>query len=287
MHRSERLSTVPARLLGVLLRLIVAAYCLTSVAALTWTVYTSLKSDRDLFGRGPWALPETWHPENYTDVWSRANIGNYFFNSAYISVVATVVGVLVSAMAAYVIARIEFRASQPILFYFIAGMMVPGFLYIVPLYFMLVNTLKLGDNHLGLILLYIAGSLPFNIFILTGFFKTLPIDLEEAATIDGASPNAVFWQIMLPLARPGLLTVAIFNFITHWNEFFWSLVLLQDKRLFTISRGLFALYLESQYQARWTILFAGLLIAMLPVLVVFALLQDRITEGLTVGALKG
>ncbi len=285
--RMARRRATPAGLLGGLLRVIVGLYCLTSVAALAWAVYTSLKSDSDLFGRGPWALPTAWHPENYVDVWSRARIGNYFFNSAYVSIVSTVVGVLIAAMAAYVLARIDFRGSRAVLFYFIAGLMVPGFLYVVPLYFMIVSTLKLGNNHLGLILLYIAGSLPFNVFILTGFFKTLPIELEEAATIDGATPNSVFWRIMLPLAQPGLLTVGIFNFISHWNEFFWSLVLLQDKELFTISRGLFALYLESQYQARWTTLFAGLLIATVPVIIVFAVLQDLITEGLTVGALKG
>lgn len=110
---------------------------------------------------------------------------------------------------------------------------------------------------------------------------------EEAAAIDGATPNSVVWRIMLPLAQPGLLTVAIFTFISHWNEFFWSLVLLQAKELFTISRGLFALYLESQYQACWTTLFAGLLIATVPVIIVFAVLQNLVTEGLTVGALKG
>lgn len=286
-RRESRLRAVRTALPGWLVRLIVGVYCLSSVAALVWAIYTSLKSDRDLFGRGPWALPATWHPENYVEVWSRSNIGAYFVNSAYLSIASTVAGVIIAAMAAYVISRIEFRGNRPVLFYFIAAMMVPGFLYVVPLYFLLVGTLKLNNSHIGLMLLYVTGSLPFNIFILTGFFKTLPTELEEAAAIDGASPNGAFWRIMLPLAQPGLLTVAIFNFISHWNEFFWSLVLLRDKELFTISRGLFALYLESQYQAKWTELFAGLLIATVPVMIIFALLQDMITEGLTVGALKG
>jgi ABC-type glycerol-3-phosphate transport system permease component len=262
-------------------------YCLSSVLALIWMIYTSLKSDKDLFGHGPWALPAAWHFENYADAWHRAHIANYFFNSFYLSAVSTVIAVVITAMAAYVISRIAFRGNRLVLYYLIAALMVPGFLYVVPLYLLMVQQLQLSNNHVGLILLYITGSIPFNTFVLTGFFKTLPTELEEAAAIDGASANRVFWQVMLPLAQPGLLTVAVFSFIGNWNEFFWSLVLLRDKDLFTLSRGLYNLYLDGQYEAQWTMLFAGILIATVPILVVFVVLQDLITEGLTVGALKG
>jgi N-acetylglucosamine transport system permease protein len=289
--RPERRSVVGSGFFGAarrwFVRVVVGGYCVSSVLTLIWTIYTSVKSDRDLFGRGPWALPATVHFENYVDVWARSKIGNYFFNSFYLSALSTVVAVVVSAMAAYVISRIVFRGSRITLYYFIAAMMVPTFLFVVPLYFMMVRNLHLYNSHLGLIMLYVSGSLPFDIFILTGFFKTLPTELDEAATIDGASANVVFWRIMLPLAKTGLVTIAIFNFIGNWNEFFWSLILLEDKNLFTISRGLYALFLESQYQAKWTELFAGLLIATVPVIVVFAFLQDQITAGLTMGALKG
>lgn len=262
-------------------------YCLSSLLALVWAAYTSLKTDGDLFGRGPWALPSSWHFDNYLRAWTDADIGQYFFNSVYISVIAVVCSVFISAMAAYVIARADFRGSNLVLFYFIAAIMVPGFLYVIPLYSLLANHLHLGDNPLGLIVLDISGALPFDIFILTGFFKTLPAELEEAATIDGASINATYWRVVLPLAAPGLFTVAIFNFIGDWNEFFWALVLLSSQKFFTLPRGLYALYIASQYQAAWTVTFAGVIIATIPVLLVFALLQDRITEGLTVGALKG
>ena len=262
-------------------------YMLTSVLALVWTVYTSFKADSDIFGHGPWALPQSWHPENYANAWNNANIGQYFGNSLYISIIATVGSVILAAMAAYVLARTTFVGNRPVLYYFIASMMVPGFLYIAPAYRLMVHQLQLSDNPIGLILLYVTGALPFDIFILTGFFKTLPTELEEAAFVDGASIHTVFWRVMLPLAQPGLLTVGIFNFIGNWNEFFWALVLLAKQELFTLPRGLFALYLNSQYQAAWTVMFAGIIIATIPTLVVFAVLQDRVTQGLTVGALKG
>jgi N-acetylglucosamine transport system permease protein len=262
-------------------------YCLSSILALIWMIYTSLKSDKDLFGHGPWALPSAWHFENYANAWRQAHIASYFFNSFYLSAVSTVAAVIITAMAAYVISRIEFRGSKLVLYYLIAALMVPGFLYVVPLYLLMVHQLQLSNSHVGLALLYITGSIPFNTFVLTGFFKTLPSELEEAAAIDGASANRIFWQIMLPLAQSGLVTVAIFTFIGNWNEFFWSLVLLRDKDLFTLSRGLYNLYLDGQYTAQWTMLFAGILIATVPILIVFVVLQERITEGLTVGALKG
>jgi ABC-type glycerol-3-phosphate transport system permease component len=262
-------------------------YCLSSVLALIWMVYTSLKSDKDLFGHGPWALPAVWHWENYANAWRQAHIAGYFFNSFYLSAVSTFVAVIITAMAAYVISRIEFRFSKLVLYYLIAALMVPGFLYVVPLYLLMVHQLQLSNSHIGLALLYVTGAIPFNTFVLTGFFKTLPSELEEAAAIDGASANRIFWQIMLPLAQSGLVTVAIFTFISNWNEFFWSLVLLRDKELFTLSRGLYNLYLDGQYTAQWTMLFAGILIATVPILIIFVVLQDRITEGLTVGALKG
>jgi N-acetylglucosamine transport system permease protein len=270
-----------------LVQLVTALYCLSSILALIWMIYTSLKSDKDLFGHGPWALPSAWHFENYANAWRQAHIANYFFNSFYLSAVSTAIAVVITAMAAYVISRIEFRGNRIILYYLIAALMVPGFLYVVPLYLLMVEQLQLSNNHVGLIFLYITGSIPFNTFVLTGFFKTLPTELEEAAAIDGASANRIFWQIMLPLAQPGLLTVAVFSFIGNWNEFFWSLILLRTKDLFTLSRGLYNLYLDGQYTAQWTMLFAGILIATVPILIVFIILQDLITEGLTVGALKG
>src|SRR5262249_628712 len=150
-----------------------------------------------------------------------------------------------------------------VLYYAIAAMMVPGFLYLVPLYF-LMKGLGLVNSHLGLILLYIHSGMAFDIFVLTGFFKTLPSELEEAATIDGASAFTTFWRIMPPLASPGLITVAIFNFIGNWNEFFLALVFLRDRSLLTLPIGIWSMM--GGYTTDYGVLFAAMALMILPML---------------------
>lgn len=260
-------------------------YCLSSAVSLAWVIYTSFKSNAEFFA-STWALPAQLRWSNYAYAWANAEIGRYFFNTAYLSVLATLGTMVLGAMAAYVLARVVFPFRQVALYFFLAAMMVPAMLYLFPL-FVQMRKLHLTNSHLGLLLLYISMGLPFTIFVLTGFFKTLPRELEEAALIDGASPWKTFWMVMLPLARPGLITVSIFNFISFWNEFFWSLILLHSGRLYTLARGLQTLFWNLSTESRWTELFAGLVIVMLPLMAIFLLLQDRITAGLTVGALKG
>ena len=274
-----------ALLLRVTTVFLLIGYCLSSAGALAWVVYTSLKSNAEFFA-STWALPGEWKWSNYRYAWANAEIGDYFFNTAYISVVSTVATVLLAAMAAYVLARVVFPGRQFLFYLFLAGMMVPAMLYLFPL-FVQMRQMRLTNSHAGLILIYVATGLPFSVFVLTAFFRTLPTQLEEAALIDGASPWRTFWTIMLPLARPGLITVSIFSFINTWNEFFWSLILLRSGKLYTLARGLQTLFFNMSTESRWTELFAGLVIVMLPLIVVFILLQDRITEGLTVGAIKG
>lgn len=264
---------------------LMGTYCLSSAVALAWVVYTSFKSNAEFFA-STWSLPSQMRWGNYAYAWANAEIGHYFFNTAYISALATAGSTVLGAMAAYVLARVVFPLRQVALYLFLAAMMVPAMLYLFPL-FVQMRQLHLTNSHLGLLLLYTSMGLPFTVFVLTGFFRTLPRDLEEAALIDGANPWKTFWLVMLPLARPGLVTVAIFNFIAFWNEFFWSLILLHSGRLYTLARGLQTLFWNLSTESRWTELFAGLVIVMLPLMVVFVLLQDRITAGLTVGALKG
>ena len=264
---------------------LLAFYCLSSAVALAWVIYTSFKSNAEFFA-STWALPGAWRWSNYAYAWANAEIGTYFFNTAYISVLSTAGTLLLAAMAAYVLARVVFPARQFLFYLFLAAMMVPAMLYLFPL-FVQMRTMRLTNSHLGLILIYISGGLPFSIFVLTAFFRTLPTEMEEAALMDGASAWKTFWMIMLPLAKPGLITISIFSFINTWNEFFWSLILLRSGKLYTLARGLQTLFWNMSTESRWTELFAGLVIVMLPLIAVFILLQDRITEGLTVGAIKG
>ena len=261
----------------------------SSVLALIWMIYTSFKSDKDLFGHGPWALPSAWHFENYANAWRQAfHIASYFFNSFYLSALTTFVAVIITAMAAYVISRMEFRGSKLVLYYLIAALMVPGFLYVVPLYLLMVQRVTaLEQPHSAWGMLYITGAIPFNTFVPERFLQDAAIRARGSGSDRRCLGQSDLLGIMLPLAQSGLVTVAIFTFIGNWNEFFWSLVLLRDKDLFTLSRGLYNLYLDGQYTAQWTMLFARHPDRYRADLIIFVVLQDRITEGLTVGALKG
>jgi ABC-type glycerol-3-phosphate transport system permease component len=283
-HTGRRRARVlePRRLL---LYLVLVSYCLTSVGAFLWTISISLKSNPEFFSTSPWSLPEDPSLGNYESAWTTAKIGNFFANSALVTAGSVSVSLVLSSMAAYVLGRVTFRGNGTISMFFLSGLMIPGFLVIVPLYFLL-RDLHLLGSLLGLGIVYVATQLPFNIYVLTGFFKTLPPELEEAAYVDGASPFKTFVRVMLPLAGPGLASVALLNSLTIWNEFFFALVFLSDEATFTLPLGLYRLSVNAEYSAQWTQMFAGLVLAMIPVLIVFGLAQERITRGLTLGALK-
>lgn len=272
----------PGRLL---LYVVLVSYCLTSIGAFLWTISVSLKSNPEFFSSSPWALPSKPSLDNYSAAWTTASIGRFFLNSALVTAGSVSLSLVVSATAAYVLGRVRFRGSNLVTMFFLSGLMIPGFLVIIPLYFLL-RDLHLLGSLFGLGIVYIATQIPFNIYILTGFFKTLPEELEEAAYVDGASPFKTFFRVMLPLAGPGLASVALLNSLTIWNEFFLALVFISDPHKFTLPLGLYRLSVNATYSAQWTPMFAGLVMAMIPVLIVFGVAQERITRGLTLGALK-
>jgi N-acetylglucosamine transport system permease protein len=251
---------------------------------LLWALMTAFKSDREIFS-SPWSLPTEWHFENFVRAWTTANIGRYFLNSAIVVCAAVVLVMLLGAMVAYVLARYEFPGRNFIYYTFVTGMTFPIFLALVPLFFVVQNLGMLGTYH-GLILVYTAYALPFTVFFLTSFFKTLPGALVEAAMLDGCSHAGAFFRIMLPLARPGMISVGILNFLGLWNQFLLPLVLMPDNDRYVLSQGLAVLAANQGYRSDWSALFAGLVIALLPVIAVYVVFQRRIQEGLNVGALK-
>ena len=251
---------------------------------LIWAVLTAFKSDREIF-TSPWALPAEWRFDNFVRAWTTANIGRYFVNSAIVVCSAVVLVMLLGAMVAYVLARYEFRGRNVIYYTFVTGMTFPIFLALVPLFFVVQNVGMLGTYH-GLILVYTAYALPFTVFFLTSFFRTLPGALVEAAMLDGCSHAGAFFRIMLPLARPGMISVGILNFLGLWNQFLLPLVLMPDDEKYVLSQGLAVLAANQGYRSDWSALFAGLVIALLPVLAVYVLFQRRIQDGMNVGALK-
>jgi len=266
------------------------SYLVIVLFPMLWLLYTSLKTDREIF-LNPFSLPvlDDLQWVNFTNAWNKGFFGDYFFNSVLLTVATVLGSLLLSAMAAYALARFTFPGVRPLFFYFLAGLMVPLQLAIVPLFFQM-KDFGLLNSRWGMLIVYVAFGMPFAVFILTGFFKSLPSGLHESALIDGAGEFRAFWSIMLPLARPGLITVGIFSFLNTWNEFFMAFMFLSgegSQHLRTLPLGLANITIVSQYRSDWGMAFAGLVLIMTPTLVVYGFLQQYLTKGITVGALKG
>lgn len=254
------------------------------VLPMLWAFMTSFKTNAEIF-TAPWSLPSQLHWENWTGAWTTANFGSYFINSVIVVGGGVIGTMLIGAMAAYVLARFEFPGNRAIYYLFISGMTFPVFLALVPLFFVLKNTGLLA-TYQGLILVYIGYSLPFTVFFLTAFFRTLPTSIAEAALIDGCGHAGVFFKIMLPLARPGLISIGIFNVLGQWNQYLLPLVLNSDKDKFVLTQGLADLAVNQGYAGNWGQLFAGLMIATIPVLIVYIVFQRQVQAGMTAGAVK-
>lgn len=243
---------------------------------------SAFKSTPELF-RNPFGLPESFSFANFVQVWERTNFPLYFRNSLVVTSGAVVLILVLGVMAAYALARYKFRGNAILYLFFLSGLMIPLRLAIIPLFIQL-KTLGLINTHLGLIFVYAAQGLPSAVFILSGFLRALPGDLEDAARIDGASELQILLRIMLPLTRPALVIVAIYNLVPVWNDFFFPLVLIQDNALKTLPQGL--TIFMGQYSTDWAVLFAGLSIAALPVIAVYIVLSRQFIAGLTAGAIK-
>ena len=275
--------------LMVIVYALLIGYAVVVIYPMFWLLCTSLKDDRAIFLR-PFALPDIHNLKwsNFVQAWVKGRFGDYFFNSVMVTTTTVGVTTFLAAMAAYVLARFTFRGARPLFFYFLAGLMMPLQMAIVPLFFQ-TKQFELLGSRFGLITVYVAFGMPFSIFILTGFFRSLPASLHESALIDGADEFQAFWHIMLPLARPGLITVAIFSFLGAWNEFFMAFMFLSgegSEKVRTLPLGLANITIVSQYRSDWGMAFAGLVIVMLPTLLAYAFVQRRLTKGVTLGALK-
>ncbi|MEC3977152.1 carbohydrate ABC transporter permease [Amycolatopsis sp. H20-H5] len=280
---SRRLS--PLRLLG---SVIVWAFTAFNILVLYWLISASFKTPVEIFTK-PFALPYQWFHlgkpfRNFVYAWNNAGFGDAVITTVVLVTLATVVTVAVSAPAAYALTRLGVRGSGGLTNVIAIGMGVPFQTVIIPL-FVVMSKIQL-DNEYGLFFIYVALSIPFTVFLLTGFFRSLPDELEEAAAIDGASPTRTFFSVMLPLARGGLITALILNAIGLWNETLLAIVFLKDQSSFTLSRALFTFYGAASYQSEYGGLIAGVAIVVLPMLVLYLLLARRIITGLTLGAGK-
>jgi ABC-type glycerol-3-phosphate transport system permease component len=260
------------------------------VFPMVWVAYSSLKPDDAIF-RDTFALPSAsdLRTDNYARAWSGAHFGGYFANSVVVTGASVVLIVSLGAMAAYALARFSHPAGRVVFGIMMAGLTIPAQLAVVPLFFEL-RSLGLLNSRTGLILVYTANGLPFAIFILAGFFKSLPRSLYEAAVVDGCGEFSAFWRVLLPLARPGLVTVAIFQFIGVWREYFYAFMLVNGDTAHTartLPLGLANLSITAEYRTEYGMLFAGIILVTLPILAVYLALQRQIVRGIAAGALKG
>jgi ABC-type glycerol-3-phosphate transport system permease component len=254
------------------------------VFVFVWLVFSSFKDNRELFSN-MWSLPSHLQFANYKTAWSAADLTTAFTNSILVVTGSVIAIIAVSAPASYVLSRIPFKGTNLVTTYFIVGIGIPVEVILIPLFIMMAR-FRLVNSLWGLGLVYVSLSLPFTIYLLTGFFRSLPYELEEAAAIDGAGPFLTFFRIMMPLARPGLVTAAVLNAVGLWNEYLLALVLLNDNAKYTLSLGILNLYASMRYTSNWVGLFAGVVIVVLPVALIYAWLSSRIIEGLTLGSGK-
>ncbi|PRY61810.1 carbohydrate ABC transporter permease [Glycomyces artemisiae] len=260
-------------------------WSLMVIVPVVWIVMSSFKTTREI-ASAPLALPESFHWQNFANAWTNGHIGAFFLNTLQVMVFSVTGTMLLGAMAAYVLARYQFFGNRIIYFGFAAGMMFPVFLALFPLFKTLGNV-GLLNTYTGLIIVYIAYSLPFTVFFLTAFFRTLPTGVAEAAIVDGAGHYRLFFQVMLPMAKPGLIAITIFNIIGQWNQFLLPLVLMgRNPDDAVISQGLANLAMRQGYEGDSGALFAGTVLAMIPIFIAYVLFQRQIQEGLTAGAIK-
>ena len=243
---------------------------------------SGFKETREIF-QNPFGLPRSWSLENHLAAWTQANFAGYFINSVVVTVTAIIAIIFIASMGAFVIARFRFPGRRLIYLFLISGLALPVRLAIIPI-FLLIRDLGIQDTLFSLVVVYTAGGIAFSIFLLTNFFRTIPGDIHDSARIDGAGDFRIYRSIYLPLLRPALATVAVFNFINVWNDFFFPLVFLNSESKMTVPLGIQAFF--GEYTVQWDLLFAALSIAVIPMILFFVLLSRQFIAGLTEGAIK-
>jgi len=263
--------------------LLLIAGAVIMVLPFAYMLSTSFKPHAYLFEFPPKFIPSHPTVANYSGAWSSNSFGHYFFNSLIVACLTTVISMFLSSMMAYSFARFRFLGQRLLFWLLLLGLMVPPMMLLIP-QFLLARQLHLIDSRTGLVVFYIASTLALNTFLLRGFIEEIPIELEEAMVVDGASPCKRYLRLILSLSRPALATVGIFSFLASWDEYVWALTIINDpnKRTLPIAIALF----QGQHLTDWGLVFAASAITVGPVILVFALFQRQFVSGLASGALK-
>lgn len=274
---------------------LVAATALAIAVPVAWVLLASFKDKGEFYG-SPWTLPDGLHLRNFVDAFVHAHMGAYFLTSVFVTALGLVFVLAVSVPAAYVIARYEFRGRRVVEIALLAGLFINVNYIVVPIFLMMVGwdralreLMPAGffiDNPAVLALVYAATSIPFTVYLLSAYFRSIPADYEEAAALDGASRFTIMTRVMLPMARPAVTIVILFNFLAYWNDFIISLTLMPGDSK-TLQVGLLNLFTAQKAAADYGRLYAGMVIVIVPVLLVYAFLQRRLIEGMAAGGVKG
>ena len=275
--------------------LIMLAVCI--IVPVAWVFLASIKENSEFYGN-PWAMPKGIHWQNFVEAWNAAKMGEYMINSVLVTAMALAILLVVALPAAYCLSRFKFRGGKFLNTAFMAGLFINVNYIVVPIFLMLRDgdtwlRKVLGDGFLLnnlfiLAVVYAATALPFTIYLLSGYFATLPHDFEEAAYIDGASYSKAMTSIIFPMAKPSVITIILFNFLSFWNEYIISMTLMSSAQASrTLPVGLLNLMQAQQSAAQYGMMYAGLVMVMLPTLILYICVQKKLTQGMTVGGLKG
>jgi multiple sugar transport system permease protein len=253
------------------------------LAPFVWMLLASLKTNAQIFSFPPRILPSPARWGNYLRAWTAIPLGRFYLNSLFVSVIVTISQVLTSAMAAFVFARLRFPLRNALFLVYLGVMMVPTQVTVIPL-FIIARNLRLTDTYAALILPFLAY--PFGAFLMRQFFLTIPVDYEDAARVDGSSRLGMLFRILMPLARPALVTLAMLSFMWEWNSFFWPLIVTNTEDRYTIQVGLAMLKAQLVMDSDWSLLMTAAVISTVPVLAFFIAAQKQVVRGITLSGLK-
>lgn len=267
-----------------ILYLVLTLIAVVQLFPLYWLITFSLKSNTEIFGENVIGLPKTWRFVNYQRALTDGGILRYFLNSVFYSVVTLVIAGLFTAMAAYAIARMRWKLKGVVFSLFTLGIMIPTQAALLPL-FQVLDKVGLKGGYLGLLIPYISFGIPMSVMILVGFYKGIPVEMEEAAYIDGCGIFRCFLSIMLPMIKPALATASIFTFLGTWNELMFANTLVDKAEFRTLPVGIMSF--AGQYSTDWGLIGAGMVIATLPTILIYFMLSNQVQESLVAGAVKG
>jgi len=272
------------RVVGTASHVLLIAWSLIVAIPLLWVFLSSFKTTKEILD-SPFGLPK--HPDftNYVNAWNTSGIGSYFANTLIVVGCALVLVMILGAMCAYVLARFKFFGARAIYYLMLAGLTFPPFLAIVPL-FKILQGIGLLNTLAGLILTYVAFALPFTVFFLYSFFQSLPEEIYEAAQVDGASEWRTFFQVMLPMATPGMAAVAIFNFLGLWNQFLLPIALNSNQSNYVLTQGMAQFASQAGYSVDFGALYAAVVITVIPVLIVYVFFQRQLQGSVSQGTMK-